>query len=126
MNALVDDFLAALKHPRLGEIKQLRQLIHKAAPALEENIKWNGPNYVLHGQDRITMRIQPPRSLQLIFHRGAAVQELPPQKLIPEHKGLLEWKTNDRAVVTIKSAAHIRETEAELMEAIGQWLVAAG
>ena len=72
LNSEVTDFLDEQKHPFRKEIEQLRNYILSANTALTENIKWNGPNYCLDNEDRITMRIQPPtKQAQLIFHRGA-------------------------------------------------------
>ena len=49
---------------------------------LTEGIKWNGPNYSINGEDRITIRINPPKQLQVIFHRGAKVKEPPAERLL--------------------------------------------
>ena len=61
LNREVTDFLDELNHPFRNEIEQLRRYIISANTALTENIKWNGPNYSIHNEDRITMRIQPPK-----------------------------------------------------------------
>ncbi len=100
-------FLDGLNHPFRKEIEQLRLNILCANSGLTENIKWNGPSYHFNNNDRITMRIQPPKQVQLIFHRGAKVQEQPKDKLIKDDSGLLTWKENDRAVATFKNMADI-------------------
>ena len=75
LNHKVTKFLDGLSHPFRKEIEQLRLYILSGDIRLEENIKWNGPNYYLYNNDRITMRIHPPKQIQLIFHRGAKVQK---------------------------------------------------
>ena len=70
----VTAFLDGLNHPLRKEIDQVRRIIQSARPELEETVKWNGPNFNCGGADRITMRIHPPTQIQLVFHRGAAVQ----------------------------------------------------
>lgn len=60
LNAEVTRFLDGLKHPLNKEIVLLSQIILTSNPKLEENLKWNSPNYHLNGADRITMRVQPP------------------------------------------------------------------
>lgn len=75
MNEEVTRFLDELNHPLRDEIEQLRKNILAANDRLTENIKWNGPNFCFDGEDRITMRIHPPKQIQLIFHRGAKVQK---------------------------------------------------
>lgn len=71
LNIEVTKFLDDLHHPLRPEIEQLRLIILGADRNIQENIKWNGPNYCFDNEDRITMRVQPPKQIQLIFHRGA-------------------------------------------------------
>jgi Domain of unknown function (DU1801) len=125
LNTQVSEFLNAQNHPFRKEIEQLRISILSAHSKLEENIKWNGPNYSLHDQDRITMRIQPPTKIQLIFHRGARVKEQPKQKLIDDAAGLLTWKENDRAIATFKNLQDIENSKPDLQQIVKDWLEAA-
>lgn len=94
-NEEVTSFLDNLNHPLRNEIERIRQIILISNPKLSENIKWNAPNYSYDGEDRITMRIQPPKQIQIIFHRGAKVLEQPKNRLINDESKLLVWKTND-------------------------------
>lgn len=122
----VTQFLDALNHPLRKEIEALRIIILSAVSGLTETIKWNGPNYTYEGNDRITLKIQPPRQLQLIFHRGAKVQEPPAERLIKETTGLLVWKENDRAVATFKNKDDIETHEETLRQIIKDWIAATG
>ena len=61
LNNDVTRFLDELHHPLRREIEALRVIILQANALLGENIKWNGPNYSVGAEDRITMRIQPPK-----------------------------------------------------------------
>lgn len=123
-NSEVTLFLDGLNHPYRNEIEVLRELLLTTVKDLEESIKWNGPNYTFHGEDRITMRILPPKQVQLIFHRGAKKLEQPSQRLIQDKEGLLQWKENDRAVATFKSLADIENRRAELVLIISDWIEA--
>ena len=123
-NAEVTDFLNGQNHPLRDEIELLRNYILSANNLLTENIKWNGPNYCFKKEDRITMKIQPPKNIQLIFHRGAKKQEQPKNKLIEEHSKLLTWKENDRAIATFKNMADIKNAKADLTEIVNMWSVA--
>jgi len=121
-NSEVTAFLDELKHPFRKEIDVLRSILlsHKN---LTENIKWNGPNYCIQNEDRITMRIQPlTTKVQLIFHRGAKKQEQPKDKLIANTSKLLTWKENDRAVITFKNMQEIETAKAELIEIVNEWI----
>ncbi|MDO1445447.1 DUF1801 domain-containing protein [Rhodocytophaga aerolata] len=125
LNEEVTRFVDGLDHPLQKEITQLRQAILNANTGLTENIKWNGPNYCFHGEDRITMRIQPPKQIQLIFHRGAKVLEQPNEKLVNDRSGLLTWKTNDRAIAAFKNMEQILASKQALSTLINDWVVAA-
>jgi Domain of unknown function (DU1801) len=121
-NPEVSTFLDAQNHPLRNEIELMRQCILSENKNLSENIKWNGPNYCLDGEDRITMKVQPPKNIQLIFHRGAKVKEQPKEKLINEDFGLLTWKGNDRAIATFTSLKEIENNKKPLRTIITEWL----
>lgn len=125
-NTEVTKFLDELDHPLRTEIEMLRAIILNSYPNLEENIKWNGPNYYLNEEDRITMKIHPPKVIQIIFHRGAKTKAQPKTQLIVDHAGLLEWKANDRAVAPFKNAKEISDQKSALSKVIKDWLAAAG
>ena len=120
----VNTFLEGINHPLRKEIDLLRRIILSVDPALDENIKWNGPNFTHEGEDRITMRIHPPTQIQLVFHRGAEVKEQPASRLIEDPSGILTWKSNDRAVATLRSAADINKRKVALTRLINAWLEA--
>jgi len=89
---------------------------------LKENIKWNSPNYCSGSDDRITMRIHPAGHVQLVFHRGAKVQSQPSEKLISDYSGLLNWRGNDRAVLTFKNMADIENSKPDLDKIVKEWI----
>lgn len=122
MNPEVTKFLDTLNHPLRDEIEQLRKIILSAKSGIEENIKWNGPNYTYNGEDRITMKIQPPKNIQLILHRGAKVLDMPTEKLLKEDFGILNWKGNDRAVATFVIMEEIVSTKESLQKIIEEWV----
>ena len=122
LNEEVSNFLNELNHPLIKEINNLREIILKTKISLQENIKWNGPNYLFNNEDRITMRIQPPKQIQLIFHRGAKVKKQPKNKLINDETGLLLWKENDRAVVSFKTMNEITTNSKNINNWIIQWI----
>ena len=53
LNKDVTRFLNELDHPLREEIETLRQIILEASALLEENIKWNGPNYSVGVEDQL-------------------------------------------------------------------------
>lgn len=120
----VTRFLNDLNHPLRNEIDLLRKNILAANGRLRENIKWNGPNFCVDGEDRITMKIHPPKQIQLIFHRGAKTQEVPKSRLIADDSGLLIWRTNDRAIATFKDREDIIARKSDLDKIINAWIKA--
>lgn len=122
LNSGVTDFLDEQNHPFRKEIEQLRHCILTANTDLTENIKWNGPNYCIDGKDRITIKIQPPKLIQLIFHCGAKVKEQPKAKLIKEDFGMLVWKGNDRAIATFKNMQDVENGKIDLTKIVKEWI----
>lgn len=121
-SAQVSTFLDELKHPFRMEIEKLREIILNSDARISENMKWNGPNYIVNNEDRITMRAQPPKQIQLIFHRGAKVLEIPKEKIIEDDSGLLLWKTNDRAIATFRNLAEVEIYLLQLTAIIKKWI----
>lgn len=125
LNPEVSAFLDEQSHPLRENIEILRNIILSSNQEIKENIKWNGPNYCFKDQDRISMRINPPKQLQLIFHRGAKKITQPTTKLIEEPSSLLVWKENDRAVATFKSIDDIINDKEILQKIVKKWIEAA-
>ncbi|TLU99520.1 DUF1801 domain-containing protein [Dyadobacter luticola] len=123
INTEVTQFLDELAHPLRSEIDALRSIILSADTRLNENIKWNGPNYSIGGGDRITMKILPPTKIQLIFHRGAKVKEQPNARLIEDENHLLLWKENDRAIATFNTLESIETSKDALIKIIHDWIL---
>jgi len=70
------------------------------------------------------MKIQPPKQLQLIFHRGAKKTEEPKSRLIDVKSKLLVWKENDRAIMTFKNMQEVKDAQPELAEIVADWISA--
>lgn len=123
-NSDVTMLLDELNHPLRKEIEFLRELILSSHNELKENIKWNAPNYYHHDNDRITMKLMPPKKVQIIFHRGAKKLEQPKNKLINDDSNLLNWKENDRAIASFKNLEEINVNKDRLVKIIQQWIQA--
>jgi hypothetical protein len=124
MNPEVNTFVDSLNHPLDEEILLLRTYILSFSDKLEENVKWNAPNYSLNGIDCLTLKILPPKNIQLIFHRGAKKQEQPANHLIEDPSGLLSWKENDRAIATFKNYEDIEKNKGILSLLVTDWISA--
>ena len=120
VTALLDN----LKHPLRNEIEYLRTIIMSTGLGLSEGVKWNGPNYSINNEDRITIRIYPFKQIQVIFHRGAKVKEQPKERLLKDEHKILIWKENDRAIATFMQIDDIEQRSVILKEIITQWIKA--
>lgn len=120
----VTTLLDNLKHPLRNEIDYLRTIIMSTGLGLSEGVKWNGPNYSINNEDRITIRINPFKQIQVIFHRGAKVKPQPNERLIKDEHKMLTWKENDRAIATFMQIDDIEQRSLILKEIITQWIKA--
>lgn len=124
LNPETSVFVTSLKHPLDFEIQELRKLILSCNKELTEITKWNAPSYQFNEIDCLTMKILPPKNIQLIFHRGAKKLEQPENHLIEDLSGLLTWKENDRAIATFKNYEEIEKSKGVLSELITDWISA--
>ncbi len=122
LNQDVSKLVESLNHPMSSEILILRNLILDADSEIDENIKWNSPNYTFRKQDRITLRIQPVKQIQIIFHRGAKKLAQPSERLVEDQGKILIWKENDRAIATFKSTQEIIDSKPFLINVIKAWI----
>lgn len=119
--ATVDEFLTNLEHPLKELIYAVRASIRDADARLTEQIKWNAPSFALGDLDLVTMKLFPPKSVQVIFHRGAKKTMQPASRLLTEDFGLLKWPANDRAVATFASLEEFDSRKTEFQKLVGAW-----
>lgn len=121
LNTEVTALVAALKHPMAKEITALRKLILGSHKGLGENIKWNSPNFAVGSEDRITLRIQPIRHIQIIFHHGAKPGKVKTRP-VTDASGLLDWKGTERAVLEILTPADLKKHQRKIAELVKNWV----
>jgi len=121
MNPDVTKLLDGLKHPFRKEIEELRAIIIGSRKDIDENIKWSGPNYSVNGQDRVSVKVQPAKSFQVIFHIGAKVKAEPKERLLAEDYNLLVWKSNDRAIMSFKDADGFIKARPYMKKLVANW-----
>lgn len=96
----VDEFLGALSHRRIDDIRALRRILLSVDPGVSERIKWNAPSFCWAGDDRITMRLHPGDRVELILHRGVKARDASTFWFV-DPTGRIEWAAPDRGVVRI-------------------------
>ncbi len=121
LNADVTALVDALKHPMAKEITALRTLILSAHRGLGENVKWNSPNFAVGADDRITLRIQPIKHIQIIFHHGVRPGNVK-MRPIADAAGLLAWKGAERAVLEIPTPADLKKHRRAIAALVKNWV----
>lgn len=120
----VAEFLQDQPADKLEQVNTLRALIMAAEPSLTEDIKWNAPNYNLHGEDRITFNVMNKEGLvKLVLHMGASKKEdkkAPP--VLKDDKGLVDWSSDIRGAITFANSDDIAAKSADVTALIKDWL----
>lgn len=118
----VTRFLDHLEHPLKNEIADLRAAILASDDEITEKVKWNAPSFCYLGDDRVTFRLQPGDRLQLIFHRGAKVRPAGDGFSFDDQTGLLQWASDDRAVLTLHDSDDVQAKLPTVVELVGAWM----
>lgn len=121
-NEKVDAFVEALDHARKAEVQRLRLAILASDEGLTETIKWNAPNFVFAGEDRVTFRLKPGDRVELILHRGAKVRADAADFRFDDPDGMIAWATPDRGVVTVADTDDLAAREDAIVALVGRWV----
>ncbi|MDF2651149.1 MAG: hypothetical protein K0Q73_6954 [Paenibacillus sp.] len=118
-------FLNNLEHPLKEEIEEVRKIILSANDQINEHIKWNAPSFTFENEDRVTFNFHGKGYFRLVFHCGAKVKNIKSEgRLFDDTTGLLDWVTNDRAMVTFTDMNDVSAKKDRLVEVITNWLKA--
>lgn len=119
----VTEYLEDLSADKLAEVAMLREMILSINPALTEHIKWNAPSYVLEDTDRITFGMNKTGVTTLVLHMGAARKEnTNAGPLLSDDRGLVEWKSDIRGVMTFNHIEEIAARSEDISYVLQQWL----
>lgn len=122
----VIEYMDRLQHPLKKEIEEVRQVILNAGVLLSEQIKWNAPSYSYNNEDRITFQLHGKKGFRLIFHCGAKVKkDTAMERLIDDPSGLLQWASNDRAIISFTDSDDVNAKKDKLPSLILKWIEAA-
>lgn len=118
-----DAWLAARPEPVAGAAHALRALLLDADPRVAEGVKWNAPSYHLGGVHFATFNARPGGRLLLVLHRDAKARPPAPGRLpVPDPTGLLEWRADDRACVTLPDADAVAVHREALTAIVRAWM----
>jgi hypothetical protein len=118
--AAVDEFLVRLVHPQKEAIQAIRQIIRGADAAIGEGIKWNAPSFRTT-EYFATIHLRAKSGVGVVLHLGAAVRNIAGMP-IEDPRGLLQWLTKDRAIVTFGDAADVLARGPAFERIVRQWI----
>ncbi|GIH97698.1 MULTISPECIES: DUF1801 domain-containing protein [Planobispora] len=108
----VDDFLSKLDHPMKAEMEAVRDIIVKANPKIEEDVKWGGPSFA-YKEEMATLNPRVKDYVPVIFHKGS---------LFDDDSGLLEAGPKGRAYAKFRSMDDIEANRATLEKLVNDWV----
>src|SRR3954466_10184575 len=109
-------------NPSTPTVGVLREAILAADARIDENVKWNSPNFTFEGVDRLTLRVNPKGGVQLILHRGAKKDDSPLS--VDDPTGSLEWRGHDRAILSVTDTEEALRLAPLVTELVQRWLAA--
>lgn len=119
----VTEFLSNLEHPQKEAIEIVRNIILSVNPAITEHIKWNAPSFCIGNEDRITFNLHSDGFFRLIFHCGAKGKDSNDKgPLFVDITGLLEWVTDNRAIVTFTEQEVEKDKEEKRKQVVARWM----
>ena len=101
--ATVAEFLAAQTPAVRAKVELLRALVSDSEPDTVETIKWNSPNFVFDGVDRLTVNVDGKGVVRLILHRGTgeAERKSATSSFTGDPHALLTWHSDIRASLLV-------------------------
>lgn len=122
LSAEVTSLVQSLNHPLAKGIRVLREMCDDITSEMEEDVKWNGPNFKHKGKDRITLRVSSPKLIQVILHLGAKTERMPEVPLLEKSQKFIEIKGNDRVILTFKSNEEVLSQQEVISGILQKWV----
>ncbi len=119
----VEKLLSNVNHSNIKLIEWMRAAILQSNPTVLEGIKWNSPSFYCSGWFA-TFHLRSKTEVVLVLHHGAKVREGGGiREAISDLEELLEWKSADRAIISVADAtAFGRKQQAAFKAIIKQWV----
>jgi hypothetical protein len=112
VNAEVDKFLKAKKHPLTAEIQKVREIILQSDDKVVEVIKWSSPTFMYKG-NIASFYMNAKGFVSLMFHKGA---------MIKDSGGLLEGEGKESRVARFSDLKDIERKKKALQTLIRNWI----
>lgn len=120
----LEEFYENQSADKLKQILLVRELIFSAEPSLQETLKWNAPNYVHNGEDRITFNIMNMQEIvKIIIHMGASKKEDKSGKpILEDPSGLVVWNSDIRGTISFGDYSDIQTKSGQFKKIIADWI----
>lgn len=113
--------MASLDHPLSADIEAVRKAVLGVDKGVSDGVKWNSLSFRTT-EWFATVNLRSRDSVQLVLHLGAKAGKAAHLDAIPDSKGLLEWKGQDRAIATLGAGAKLKANLPALKAALKAWL----
>ena len=121
----VDAYVAKLKHPLRGVVKELRRIILGTNKEVGEEIKWNAPTFFYAGEMKPTDPKKYKRYIVVfnLFQKDCIRLVFPSGAKVKDTSGLLEGDYADgRRLAMFYSTKDVKAKERALRAVISKWL----
>lgn len=120
----LEDFFTDQDPEKLKIIMEVREVILAADPSLEETLKWNAPNYIFNGEDRITFNvINKQNKVKVVIHMGPARKENKKgSPILSNDQGLVEWNSDIRGTIIFEDIHDVNTKSTRLQKLFRDWL----
>ncbi len=117
----VDDLMASLDHPLKADAEAARKAILAVDKSISDGVKWNSLSFRTT-EWFATWNWRAKDQIQLVLHLGEKNGKAVEPGAIPDPKGLLEWKGQDRALANLVAGATLKARLPALKVILKVWL----
>ena len=117
----VGALIHALPEPSRAAMTALRRLVAGGHPDVSEHVKWNGPSFLIAGDDRISLGVAKGGAVRAVLHRGVKVKSTE-GFVFEDETGLVTWAAVDRGVVTFADTAEVEANAGPFKALCRRWL----
>lgn len=117
----VDDLMASLAHPFHADAEAVRKAVLSSDKSISDGVKWNSLSFRTTDWFA-TWNWREKSQIQLVLHLGAKNGKAVDSGLIPDPKGLLQWKGQDRALANLGSGAKLKAKLQALKAILKAWI----
>ncbi|MEZ6028277.1 MAG: DUF1801 domain-containing protein [Hyphomonadaceae bacterium] len=117
----VEEVIASIDHPLKADLNVVRKAVLSVDKSISEGVKWNSLSFRTT-EWFATWNWRVKDQVQLVLHLGAKTVKAADPSDIPDPKGLLDWKGQDRALANLGAGAALKATLPALKAILKVWI----